>query len=82
LQSRSSKSVDELISELSLRAVADDSLLELCQAAIAALPSEAAAVRAGNDRVIMKLVGHVMKASRGGANAKTASQLMTDLLRR
>lgn len=57
-----------------------DSLRALCEAAIAALPEEADVVRKGNERVIMKLVGRVMKESRGRADAKAVTDLLRNIL--
>lgn len=57
-----------------------NSLKDLCEAAIAALPAEADVVREGNERVIMKLVGRVMKESRGRADAKVVTDLLRHML--
>ncbi len=42
-------------------------LYALCAAAVAAMPREVAALREGHTNVLNKLVGHVMRASRGRA---------------
>ncbi|KAF5322005.1 hypothetical protein D9619_000691 [Psilocybe cf. subviscida] len=52
----------------------------LCESAVAELPSEVAAVRAGNKNVLNKIVGHVMKKSRGRADATAARQLVEQLI--
>jgi aspartyl-tRNA(Asn)/glutamyl-tRNA(Gln) amidotransferase subunit B len=52
-----------------------------CRAAIEARPAEAAAVRAGNARVLNTLVGHVMKSSRGRADALQARAALESMLR-
>jgi aspartyl-tRNA(Asn)/glutamyl-tRNA(Gln) amidotransferase subunit B len=74
----------KLAVELSLSALSDsssaDSLKSLCEEVISALPEEADVVRKGNERVIMKLVGQVMKASRGRADAKAATALFRKIL--
>jgi aspartyl-tRNA(Asn)/glutamyl-tRNA(Gln) amidotransferase subunit B len=75
----------KLAADLSLVAFSEtssssDSLRRLCEDAIAALPAEANVVRKGNERVIMKLVGKVMKESRGRADAKAATDLLKELL--
>lgn len=57
-------------------------LQSLCETAIEALPSEVAAFRAGNKNVLNKIVGHVMKQSRGRANAKIARSLVEDIVLR
>ncbi|TFK43869.1 Glutamyl-tRNA amidotransferase subunit B, mitochondrial [Crucibulum laeve] len=59
---------------------AEDPLFPLCKEAIAALPSEVAAVRAGNKNVLHKIVGHVMKGSRGRADAKRVREVVEGLI--
>ena len=54
----------------------------LCEAAIQALPSEVAAFRAGNKNVLNKIVGHVMKQSRGRADAKIVRNLVEEIVLR
>ena len=54
----------------------------LCDAAIQALPSEVSAFRAGNKNVLNKIVGHVMKQSRGRADAKVVRNLVEDIVLR
>ena len=58
-----------------------DQLEELCRFAVSALPQEAAVVKAGNLNVLNKLVGHVMKASRGRANATAVHKKLKEMLR-
>jgi aspartyl-tRNA(Asn)/glutamyl-tRNA(Gln) amidotransferase subunit B len=75
----------KLAADLSLAAFsetdsASDALRRLCEDAIAALPEEVSVVRKGNEKVIMKLVGRVMKDSRGRADAKGAGELLRELL--
>lgn len=55
-------------------------LQSLCEAAIHALPSEVAAFRAGNKNVLNKIVGHVMKQSRGRADAKLVRNLVAEIV--
>ncbi|KAF9462046.1 Glutamyl-tRNA-Gln amidotransferase B subunit [Collybia nuda] len=55
-------------------------LYGLCLDAINALPSEAAAVKNGNKNVLNKIVGRVMKESRGRADAKSVKALVEELL--
>ena len=71
-----------LAAELSLLAGEDTdaSLKKWCEAAIQALPKEAEVVRRGNKNVVNKLVGHVMKSSRGAADAKAAKSMLEDML--
>jgi aspartyl-tRNA(Asn)/glutamyl-tRNA(Gln) amidotransferase subunit B len=81
---RSREMPSKLAADLSLAALSEnsssDSLKRLCEEAIAALPEEAGVVRKGNERVIMKLVGKVMRDSRGRADAKAATDLLKELL--
>jgi aspartyl-tRNA(Asn)/glutamyl-tRNA(Gln) amidotransferase subunit B len=58
----------------------DQELNTLCQAAITALPNEVAAVRAGNKNVVNKIVGRVMRESRGRADAKGVKALVEELI--
>ncbi|EKM59499.1 uncharacterized protein PHACADRAFT_114333 [Phanerochaete carnosa HHB-10118-sp] len=58
----------------------ETSLKKWCEAAIQALPQEAEVVRKGNKNVVNKLVGHVMKSSRGAADAKAARSMLEDIL--
>lgn len=44
-------------------------LRTLCEAAIISLPKEVAAFKSGSPNVLNKIVGHVMRASRGRADA-------------
>ncbi|KAF7346137.1 Glutamyl-tRNA(Gln) amidotransferase subunit B, mitochondrial [Mycena sanguinolenta] len=53
---------------------------ELCAAAIAALPSEAQAFRKGHKNVLNKLLGWVMKESRGRANSTQVKERLISLL--
>jgi aspartyl-tRNA(Asn)/glutamyl-tRNA(Gln) amidotransferase subunit B len=78
----SGKNLDALLQDLGL--VTSDSassLADLCQAVIAKLPKEADKVRKGNEKVVMRLVGEVMKMSKGTADAKVAHATLLDLLR-
>jgi aspartyl-tRNA(Asn)/glutamyl-tRNA(Gln) amidotransferase subunit B len=81
---RSPKMPSAIAADLALTALSEtsttDSLQALCEAAIVALPEEADVVRKGNERVIMKLVGRVMKESRGRADAKAVTDLLRNIL--
>jgi len=72
----------DLARELSLLAMPGekDSLEKLCQQVVIDLPNEAQMVRQGNSRLLNKLVGRVMKASRGRADAQTARATLEKLL--
>lgn len=72
----------ELADHLSLTALAltHSDLDILCGEAIVALPEEADAVRNGNVRVIHKLLGYVMKASKGRADAMLVQARFQEIL--
>ena len=72
-----------LAQELSLLVAndGDASLKTWCLQAIEALPEESQRVRKGNVNVINRLLGHVMKTSRGRADAKAAKALLLELLK-
>lgn len=57
-----------------------DSLISLCGQVIADLPKEAAKVRAGKEKVVMRMVGEVMKRSKGQADGKRAKHVLLDLI--
>jgi aspartyl-tRNA(Asn)/glutamyl-tRNA(Gln) amidotransferase subunit B len=52
----------------------------LCEVAIHALPSEVTALRKGNKNVLNKIVGYVMKQSRGRADAKVVRNLVEKIV--
>ncbi|KAJ7134432.1 Glutamyl-tRNA amidotransferase B subunit [Mycena epipterygia] len=54
---------------------------DLCTAAIAALPAEALAFRNGRTNVLNKILGWVMKESRGRANSTEVMVRLVDLLK-
>jgi aspartyl-tRNA(Asn)/glutamyl-tRNA(Gln) amidotransferase subunit B len=68
---------------LSVEESSDGFLDSLCQQAISNLPAESDAVKRGNDRVLNKLVGFVMKQSKGRVDAQTVhGHLKTMLLKK
>jgi aspartyl-tRNA(Asn)/glutamyl-tRNA(Gln) amidotransferase subunit B len=65
------------IRELGLVRLTDPLVLApLIAAAVAALPEAAAAVRAGKDKALDAMKGHVMRASRGRAEPKVVDELL------
>ena len=56
-------------------------LKKLCEEAIAALPSEAAAVRNGKLGPLNRLVGQVMRLSKGSADAVMTRNILISQLR-
>lgn len=72
-----------LATQMGLVASADsgaDTLAELCRAVIEELPAEAESVRKGKEKVVMRLVGQVMKDSKGTADAKKAREVLLSML--
>ncbi|TBU33054.1 Glutamyl-tRNA amidotransferase B subunit [Dichomitus squalens] len=84
LSTRSSDLPSKIAEDLKLIASDDDSasLEKWCREAIAALPQQAEAVRQGNPNVVNKIMGHVMKASRGTAKAQDVRAMLLKLLQR
>ncbi|KAJ6620817.1 Glutamyl-tRNA amidotransferase B subunit [Mycena sp. CBHHK59/15] len=77
----SSSTPTEIARSLSLLSSSSDSdLADLCAAAIAALPAEASAFRDGHRNVLNKILGWVMKESRGRADSKAAREHLIMLL--
>ncbi|KAG9015844.1 hypothetical protein FRB93_012409 [Tulasnella sp. JGI-2019a] len=74
--------ISELVDTLGLRAeaVSDHALKGFCEQAIQELPLEADLVRKGNDKVLMKIVGKVMKLSKGTADAKMVRATLQGML--
>jgi aspartyl-tRNA(Asn)/glutamyl-tRNA(Gln) amidotransferase subunit B len=73
--------VDEVVAERNLGLVSDTSALtEAAQAAIAAHPDVADKVRGGKIPAVGVLVGAVMKATRGQADAATAKAILLEQL--
>ena len=75
--------VKEIAGRMGLLASAEstqDELRALCQSVIEKLPAEADSVRKGKDNVVMRLVGQVMKDSKGTADAKKARELLLSIL--
>ncbi|KAI0773368.1 Glutamyl-tRNA amidotransferase B subunit [Irpex lacteus] len=83
LEHRVSSMPSELARELSLLAAgdSDESLKKWCNEAIQALPQEAQKVRDGNERTLNRILGYVMKASRGRANPEAARAMLLSILR-
>jgi aspartyl-tRNA(Asn)/glutamyl-tRNA(Gln) amidotransferase subunit B len=72
----------DAVRELGLDRISDPAVLgPLVEAAIAALPEAAAAVRAGKQKALDALKGHVMRATRGRADPAAVDQLLLQHLR-
>ncbi|KAJ7164627.1 glutamyl-tRNA amidotransferase [Mycena crocata] len=82
LSTPSSQTPTERARLLSLLASSPDQLdvTDICAAAIAALPSEAEAFRNGRKNVLNKILGWVMKESRGRADSQKVRKCLVALL--
>lgn len=78
-----STSISNLVDEMGLRANAstDEALRLLCEQAIKELPAESELVRRGNKNVLMKILGRVMKLSKGTADAKSTRTILEGMLK-
>nr|GAT49851.1 glutamyl-tRNA amidotransferase [Mycena chlorophos] len=82
----SRRSPTELAESLSLLSDASSASAELdldalCTRAMNALPSECAAYRAGHQGVLNKIIGWVMKESKGRADSKKVRELLVEILK-
>ncbi|KAF5393281.1 hypothetical protein D9757_000604 [Collybiopsis confluens] len=59
----------------------DDLVRDICLRAIDALPSEIAAIRGGNQNVMNKVVGWIMRETRGKVDPNSAKTILNQLLR-
>ena len=75
------KPVDALLSAEDLSGVDEFALKAACEAAIAANPGAAADYRGGKEKAVKALVGAVMKATRGRADALRAEEILVALLK-
>ncbi|KAF9777408.1 GatB/GatE catalytic domain-containing protein [Thelephora terrestris] len=82
LDNPSSKTPEELAKEHSLIALdkGDSSMEAWCREVIGSNPEVADAIRAGNVNVVNKLVGRVMKKSRGTADALSVRKLLLEII--
>jgi len=80
LQTKTTVSVSQLIDELSLRTVDSTFVEALCDEAIRRFPEEAESIRGGKKNILMKLVGFVMKASRGSADPRLTRRILEQKL--
>lgn len=58
----------------------DMDLTAICRASISQMPAEVVAYQAGNVNVLNKIVGHVMKTTRGRANALAVKAVLQAML--
>ncbi len=77
----SGDAVDDIVARLGLRQISDaGALTAVVDEVLAANPAAVADVRAGKGQAIGFLVGQVMKATKGQANAAVATQAIRDRL--
>ncbi|KAG8681848.1 hypothetical protein FRC09_017189 [Ceratobasidium sp. 395] len=81
LETRSSGPLSTIIDTLGLKASFSD-LVDLCRTAIEMLPKESELVAKGNDKVLMKVVGQVMRLSKGTADAQAVREELLKQLRK
>jgi aspartyl-tRNA(Asn)/glutamyl-tRNA(Gln) amidotransferase subunit B len=83
IETQSALPLTQIISHLGLRAASSTSeLAALCRTAISMLPKESELVSKGNDKVLMKIVGQVMRLSKGTADAQAAREELLRQLRK
>ncbi|MDD2955315.1 MAG: Asp-tRNA(Asn)/Glu-tRNA(Gln) amidotransferase subunit GatB [Oscillospiraceae bacterium] len=76
----SGKGPGELLSAADMEAVDDAKLTELCRAAIEADPKAVEGYLGGKEKALQALIGAVMRATRGRANAAAAEKVLKGLL--
>ncbi|KAF8603440.1 Glutamyl-tRNA amidotransferase B subunit [Ceratobasidium sp. AG-I] len=75
--------LEQIIDTLGFRAASSAAeLTGLCRTAIEMLPKESELVSKGNDKVLMKIVGQVMRLSKGAADAQAAREELLKQLRK
>ena len=82
LDTSPTKTPEELAKEHSLIALAkgDSSMEVWCREVVESNPEVADAIRAGNVNVVNKLVGRVMKKSRGTTDALSVRRLLLEII--
>lgn len=76
------KPVGELLTEEDMAGVDEGALRALCEEVAAANPGAVADYRGGKEKALKALLGGVMKATRGAADAQTAERLLKDIIAR
>ncbi|MBS5481251.1 MAG: Asp-tRNA(Asn)/Glu-tRNA(Gln) amidotransferase subunit GatB [Clostridiales bacterium] len=76
------KPVTEVVSEEDMAGVDDSALLALCEQAISANPNAVSDYLGGKEKALKALVGFVMKATRGTADAAAAEKKLIELVRK
>lgn len=74
------KTVEQLVKELDLGLVSDrDKLLEICQRVVDTHPEQVQVIRAGNKRVLNKLMGAVQKETKGRADPVQVRAMLEEM---
>ncbi|KIY73039.1 Glutamyl-tRNA amidotransferase B subunit [Cylindrobasidium torrendii FP15055 ss-10] len=77
----SSASVEQVARSLKLVEDQGDDLSAICQRVVEAMPKEVASFKSGNENVVNRLLGKVMKDTRGRADAHAAKTTLLSLLK-
>jgi aspartyl-tRNA(Asn)/glutamyl-tRNA(Gln) amidotransferase subunit B len=72
--------IASIAKDLGFLAQGGNELEELCKAVIQKLPKEVESIRRGKVNVVMRLVGQVMKDSKGTADARKAKDILLSLI--
>lgn len=75
------KAPSELISESDMGGIGEDALKKLCEQAIADNQSAVSDYLSGKEKALKAILGAVMKATRGRADAVEAEKLLVDLIK-
>jgi len=81
VRTESREDIPTIKRSMGLDAVDESDLYFFCETAVQELPEEAELVRQGNLKVLMKLVGKVMKLSRGRADAQLVRTYLEKVLK-
>jgi aspartyl-tRNA(Asn)/glutamyl-tRNA(Gln) amidotransferase subunit B len=76
------KAPGELISESDMGGMDENALKELCEKAIAENPAAVSDYLSGKEKALKAILGAVMKATRGRADAVQAEQLLVQLIKK
>lgn len=76
----SGKSADEFIKAEDLEGISDEDLTRWCQEAVDANPKAVEDIKAGKDKAINIMFGHIMKQSKGKADVQKAQAIIRELI--
>ena len=75
------KSAGDLISESDMGGIDEATLKKLCEESIAGNPNAVNDYKNGKEKALKALLGNVMRATRGRADAQQAEQMLIELLK-